>query len=201
MIKIKLAESTPYFSRIVWGVMKWGCWGANLGSQEMLRLMEEGIELGVTTFDHADIYGDYTTEHEFGAALALRPGLREQIQIVTKCGICMKSKNRPEHSVKSYNVSRGHIVASVERSLKNLQTTYIDLLLIHRPSPLLDPEAVAEAFSALKRDGKVLDFGVSNFSPAQFSTSIHLTNPTYVMRRRAPWRFSTGRAHSSSHRR
>jgi predicted oxidoreductase len=149
--------------------MKWGCWGAKLGPQAMMRLMEQGIELGVTTFDHADIYGDYTTEEEFGSALHLNPGLRAQMQIVTKCGICMKSENRPEHIVKSYDVSKGHIITSVERSLKNLRTTYIDLLLIHRPSPLLAPDVVAEAFSALKRDGKVLDFGVSNFSPAQFS--------------------------------
>lgn len=164
-----LASSGPTFSRLVWGVMKWGAWGSQLDAQSMLRLIEEGVELGITSYDHADIYGDYTTEAEFGAALRLQPGLRDKIQLISKCGIRMVSKNRPEHWVKSYETSTEHITTSVERSLRNLHTDYLDLLLIHRPSPLLNPDEVADTFRELKLQGKVRYFGVSNFTPAQYS--------------------------------
>jgi predicted oxidoreductase len=171
-----LSNNGPEFSRLVWGVMKWGVWGHRLDTQGMLRLIEEGIELGVSTFDHADIYGDYSTEAEFGAALKLQPGLRSKMQLVSKCGICMRSPQRPHHWVKSYNTSKAHILHSVDRSLQNLHTDYLDLLLIHRPSPLLDAAEVAEAFEALLNAGKVRYFGVSNFTPTQF-TLLHAAYP------------------------
>lgn len=163
-----LSEHGPQFSRIVFGVMKWGLWGHQLNTQDMLRLMEASVEYGVTTFDHADIYGNYTTEAEFGEALKLKPGLREQIQLVTKCGIKMQVPQRPHHRIKSYDTSPEHIRASVDRSLRNLNTDYIDLLLIHRPSPLMDADLIAGEFEYLKKEGKVRYFGVSNFTPAQF---------------------------------
>jgi predicted oxidoreductase len=163
-----LSEHGPQFSRIVFGVMKWGLWGHQLNTQDMLRLMEASVEYGVTTFDHADIYGNYTTEAEFGEALKLKPGLREQIQLVTKCGIKMQVPQRPRHRIKSYDTSPEHIRASVDRSLRNLNTDYIDLLLIHRPSPLMDADLIAGEFEYLKKEGKVRYFGVSNFTPAQF---------------------------------
>lgn len=164
----QLSENGPYFSRVVFGVMKWGIWGHQLNPQAMLRLIEESTDYGVTTFDHADIYGSYTTEAEFGEALKLQPGLRERIQLVTKCGIKMKVPQRPHHRLKSYDTSPEHIRASVDRSLRNLNTDYIDLLLLHRPSPLMDADLIAGEFKHLQQEGKVRHFGVSNFTPAQF---------------------------------
>ncbi|MCG8328224.1 MAG: aldo/keto reductase [Chitinophagales bacterium] len=168
MQRIKLSANGPEFSRIVFGVMKWGDWGHQLNTQQMLSLMQESIEYGVTTFDHADIYGGYTTEEAFGNALKLNPGLRGQMELISKCGIKIKASNRPEHRLTSYDISREHILKSVERSLKNLHTDYLDLLLIHRPSPLMHPDEIAATFSELKQAGKVRFFGVSNFTPSQF---------------------------------
>jgi predicted oxidoreductase len=148
--------------------MKWGVWGKQHNAQAMLQLIEESMALGVTSFDHADIYGHYTTEAEFGAALSLKPALRDQMQLVTKCGIKLVTPNRPSYKIKSYDTSKEHILWSAEQSLKNLHTDRIDLFLIHRPSPLMDPDEIAEAFEELKQSGKVLHFGVSNFTPSQF---------------------------------
>lgn len=91
------------------------------------------------------------------------------MQIITKCGIKLISKNRPEHKIKYYDTSKEHIVKSVEKSLKNFNTDYIDVLLIHRPDPFMNPDEVAQAFTELKEQGKVLNFGVSNFNPSQFN--------------------------------
>lgn len=156
------------FSRIVAGCMNWGVWGANLKTNEVQQLIDGCLELGVTSFDHADIYGHYTTEALFGEALHQNPSLRQKIQIITKCGIKLVTPNRPGNKIKSYNASKDYILQSVEQSLKNLHTDYIDLLLIHRPSPLMHPEMIAEAFQELKKEGKVLQFGVSNFTTSQF---------------------------------
>lgn len=165
---IQLRENGLHCSRIVFGVMKWGVWGHQLSTQGMLRLIEASADYGVTTFDHADIYGNYTTEAAFGEALKLQPGLRERLQIITKCGIKMKVPQRPHHRIKSYDTSPEYIRASVDRSLRNLHTDYIDLLLLHRPSPLMDADLIAAEFGYLQKAGKVRHFGVSNFSPAQF---------------------------------
>lgn len=154
-------------SPIIAGTMKWGAWGAKLSTPQYLTMIEKCLEYGVTTFDHADIYGHYTVEEEFGKALLLDSSIRKRIQIITKCGIQMLSPNRPEHKIKSYNTSKQHIISSVENSLKNFNTDYIDLLLIHRPDPLMDAHEIAETFTQLKQQGKVLGFGVSNFTVCQ----------------------------------
>ena len=135
---------------------------------DTLRWIEQCADLGVTSFDHADIYGGYTVEAQFGDALARRPGLRERLQLVTKCGIRLAGHARGAARVKHYDSSKQHLVASVEQSLSALRTDRIDLLLLHRPDPLMRATEVAEAVERLKREGKVLAFGVSNFSPAQF---------------------------------
>ena len=167
MIRSHAAEpSAPLMSRIVAGAWRMSDWGWS--AQERLRWIEQCVELGVTTFDHADIYGGYTVETLFGEALALAPSLRERLQLVTKCGICLTSSARPAHRVKHYNTSFEHIVASAENSLKTLGTDHLDLLLIHRPDALMDADVVASAFTHLQLQGKVLHFGVSNFSVAQF---------------------------------
>lgn len=160
------------FSPIIAGCMNWGAWGVRLDSNGYVRMIEKCIEVGVTTFDHADIYGSYTTEAEFGAALRISPSIRNRIQLITKCGICLVSPNRPTHQIKHYNTSREHIIKSAEQSLMNFHTDHLDMFLIHRPDPLLDPQEVAEAISMLKQSGKVLHFGVSNFTASQ-TTLLH----------------------------
>ncbi|WLR53234.1 aldo/keto reductase [Bacillus tianshenii] len=166
MEKVKLSDNLK-LSRLVHGHWRMADW--NMTKEERVQLVEQTAELGITSIDHADIYGSYTCEQLFGEALALKPGLRKDLQIITKCGIKLKSKNRPEHQIKYYDTSKEHIFQSVENSLKNFQTDYIDTLLIHRPDPYMDPEEVAEAFTTLKKQGKVLHFGVSNFTPSQFN--------------------------------
>jgi predicted oxidoreductase len=139
-----------------------------LSDQELLKLTEQAFELGITTFDHADIYGDYRCEKLFGDALKLRKGIRKDIKIITKCGIKLITDKFPARKLKYYDYSFNHIVSSVDNSLKNFGTDYIDLLLLHRPAPFFNPEEVASAFSSLKKSGKVIHFGVSNFNPMQF---------------------------------
>ncbi|MDX1805615.1 MAG: aldo/keto reductase [Paenisporosarcina sp.] len=165
MQRVELTEDLS-FSRIIHGLWRLTEW--NMSNEEVLTLIEDCLKAGITTFDHADIYGNYTCEKKFGDALALKPELRKEMEIVTKCGIKLVSSNRPEHSIKSYDTSKEHIIASVNKSLQNLQTDYIDVLLIHRPDPFMDPAKVAEAFTQLKIEGKVRHFGVSNFKRSQF---------------------------------
>jgi predicted oxidoreductase len=153
-------------SPIVAGMWRMTQW--NLAPEQRLAFIEQCIELGVTSFDHADIYGGYGVEGLFGEALALKPSLRDQIQLVSKCGIKLKSSRRPAHTIQHYDTSAAHIRASVENSLKELRTDYLDLLLIHRPDPLMDFDEVANTFSTLHAEGKVKEFGVSNFSRHQF---------------------------------
>lgn len=149
------------------GCMRWGTWGANFTTAQYQKIIEESIEIGLNEFDHADIYGDYTTEAEFGAVIKAQPSLRDKMKLITKCGIRMISPNRPLHGIKSYDTSSAHIVASVETSLENLHTDYIDTLLIHRPDVLMDPEEIASTITTLKEAGKIRKFGVSNFTTAQ----------------------------------
>ena len=156
-------------SRIVAGVMKWGIWGHDLDTAGFDRLIKGSLDAGVSTFDHADIYGHYTTEAAFGEVLRAEPALRSRMELVTKCGIRLTTPNRPGNRVKAYEVSADYIRQSVETSLRNLATDYLDLLLIHRPTPLLDPDEVAEVLQALMSAGKVRHVGVSNFTPSQFA--------------------------------
>ncbi|MEH0158609.1 aldo/keto reductase [Limibacter armeniacum] len=162
--RIQLSKTGPEFSRVAAGVWKWD----NLNTQQIDTLVKAGIESGITTFDHADIYGSYTCEEAFGKVLRQDSSLRDKIELVSKCGIKLLSPNRPDHKVHSYDTSKSHIVSSVENSLKMLETEYLDLLLIHRPDPLMHPDEIAEAFYQLQKSGKVLHFGVSNFTPSQF---------------------------------
>lgn len=154
------------FSKIIAGTMTWGVWGKKYNTQEMTQLIEGCLAHHITTFDHADIYGDYSTEAEFGAALKTLKIDRTQIQLISKCGIQMENKAR-ETRIKHYNYHHEYIIWSVEQSLKNLQTDYLDLLLLHRPSPLMQADEIAEAITKLKSEGKIKHFGVSNFTPSQ----------------------------------
>jgi predicted oxidoreductase len=161
------------------GCMRWGKWGSNFSTAEYITMIEACINHGITSFDHADIYGSYTTEADFGQALKAVPSLRKQVQLITKCGIQMLAEGRPQHQIKSYNTSKQHIISSVETSLKNFHTDYIDLLLIHRPDPLLNPAEVAVAVEELKASGKILHFGVSNFLPHQVNALQQFVNIEY----------------------
>lgn len=156
---------TP-FSKIIAGTMTWGVWGKNLDKNQMIHLINSCLESGITTFDHADIYGGYTTEASFGKAFGESRIEREKIRMISKCGIQLLSENR-NTKIKHYDYSKWHIIESVENSLKNLKTEYLDLLLLHRPSPLMQVDEIVEAIEKLKTEGKILDFGVSNFTPIQ----------------------------------
>ena len=153
-------------SRIAQGFWRLEEW--NMTSSETLGFIEACLDLGVTSFDHADIYGGYQCEALFGEALKLKPALRDKMEIITKCGILLPSDNRPDIQVHRYDYRAEHILASVDRSLANLQCEYIDTLLLHRPSPLMDADEVAQAFDLLFTLGKVKHFGVSNFTAHQF---------------------------------
>jgi len=151
------------------GVMRWGVWGSNFTTEQYEEIIYQCLSIGLNEFDHADIYGHYTTEAEFGKALQNNSSLRTQIKIITKCGIQMITPNRPAHQIKSYNTSAAHIKASVDQSLQNFHTDYIDTLLIHRPDVLMNPVEIAETITQLKAAGKIKSFGVSNFTPSQLS--------------------------------
>ena len=184
MQKLSLLPENAPFSRIIAGCMNWGSWGANLSIKNAHDLITQLIDLDITTFDHADIYGHYSTEELFGSALQKTPSLRSKIQLITKCGIQLITPVRPYNTIKFYDTTKAYIINSVEQSLKKLHTDYIDLLLIHRPSPLMHPEDIADAFETLKKQGKVVSFGVSNFTTTQFDMLNHffplLTNQVEI---------------------
>ncbi|MBP2171248.1 putative oxidoreductase [Erwinia toletana] len=163
--RLQIAPQGPEFSRLVmgyWRLMDWG-----MTPQQRVTFIEQHLELGITTTDHADIYGDYQCEAAFGEALRLVPSLRQKLELVTKCGIATTAN--PDHKIGHYITESRHILHSAENSLRYFNTDYLDLLLIHRPDPLMDADEIAEAFIALHQSGKVRHFGVSNFTPAQFS--------------------------------
>lgn len=154
------------FSKIIAGTMTWGCWGKQLSKVEKIDLLQHCLEIGITTFDHADIYGGYTNETDFGKAFSISNISRESVQLISKCGIQYVCEAR-DNKIKHYDYSKEYIIWSAEQSLRNLQTDYLDLFLLHRPSPLMHPEVVASAIAELKKSGKIKSFGVSNFTPSQ----------------------------------
>ena len=149
------------------GCMRWGVWGENFTTNQYEQIINQCLAIGLNVFDHADIYGHYTTEADFGYALKGNTSLRNQIKIITKCGINMLTPNRPNHAIKSYDTSASHITKSVEQSLQNFHTDYIDTLLIHRPDILMHVEEIAATITTLKNAGKIKSFGVSNFTTSQ----------------------------------
>ncbi|EPJ47890.1 MAG: aldo/keto reductase [Osedax symbiont Rs2] len=123
---------------------------------------------GISSFDHADIYGDYQCEQLFGKALAQAPELRSQMQLISKCNIAIPSAKFPQRSVKHYDTSAAYINSSVNNSLKNLHTDYLDLLMLHRPDPFMDAPKTAAVLDQLIDSGKVRAIGVSNFMPSDW---------------------------------
>ena len=153
-------------SRIISGTMNWGVWGVNHSKQDMCKSILESFDSGINSFDHADIYGGYTTEQSFGDAFAETGINREDVFFISKCGIIYPSEKLPVNT-KHYDYSEDHINKSVDNSLKNLRTDYLDCLLLHRPSPLMDISIIADTFNRLIKSGKIKSFGVSNFTANQ----------------------------------
>lgn len=153
MKKIELGNSGLHASEISLGCMRMD----QLSKQEANRMIQLALDLGIDFFDHADIYGGGKSEEIFADAIQMSPSIRSKMILQTKCGIRKGF----------FDFSKEHILSSVEGSLKRLKTDYIDILLLHRPDALVEPEEVAEAFNELKQSGKVRYFGVSNHNPMQ----------------------------------
>lgn len=151
-------------SRLVYGMWRLGD-DPDTSPAHVQAKVETCLAQGITTMDQADIYGGYTAEALLGAALRQAPGLRERIEIVTKCDIVAPVGRHAGARVKYYDTSAAHITASVEASLREMATDRIDLLLIHRPDPLIDPDETGAALDGLVASGKVRAVGVSNFRP------------------------------------
>jgi len=165
-----LGTSGIKISRLAYGCMRIsGSWDRTKVDAEVIKkgvaAIEAAVEAGYTFFDHADIYGDTACESIFGKALANYPGWRDQLVIATKCGICFEDEPTLGYPHR-YDFSYSHIVQSAEASLERLRCGHIDLLMLHRPDFLADPEEVARAFTELRQAGKVREFGVSNFRPS-----------------------------------
>jgi predicted oxidoreductase len=164
-------------SPIIAGTMNWGIWDKKLNTIEMAHIIKVCVENKITTFDHADIYGNYTTEADFGKAFKQSLVDRNTIQLISKCGI--QHVNGRANKIKHYDYSKAYIIWSVENSLKNLQTDYLDVLLLHRPSPLMVADEIAEAVAQLKKEGKIIDFGLSNFTASQTELIRQKTEVSY----------------------
>ncbi len=163
MERLKLGSDLDV-SRLVYGLWRLGD-DSDTSPAHVQRKIEACLAQGITTMDHADIYGGYTGEAIFGGALKAAPHLRERIEIVTKCGIVAPMGRHAGARVKHYDTGRAHITASVETSLSDMGLERIDLLLIHRPDPLIDPEETGAVLDELVASGKVRAVGVSNFRP------------------------------------
>lgn len=157
-------DHTFSMSRLAMGLWRLADW--KYTPQQTLELLEQLLEIGVTTFDLADIYGDYRCEQLFGEALKLKPELRGQMEIVSKCGIKLLGGNN-SYALNHYDSSAAHVTSAAESSLKNMGIDRLDLLLIHRPDPLMDAEELAGALDRLVAGGKARAIGVSNFLPHQ----------------------------------
>lgn len=164
MQMIDFKNGVPAMSRLVYGVWRLGD-DADTSSAHIVRKVEACLDQGITTFDHADIYGGYACEKLFGDALQGRVDLKSKIQTITKCDIMLTGEPYPARRVKYYDTSAAHINLSVENSLKNIGVDVIDMLLIHRPDPFMDHHETGAALDALVDSGKVRGIGVSNFMP------------------------------------
>ena len=164
-------------SRIIQGFWRLHSW--NWTPQELHDFMVQAIELGVTTFDTAEIYGNYTAETQLGEVLKLDPSLRSKIQIITKTGINKPHPDRP-YTFKHYETSYDKIIFSCNESLKKLNTSHIDVYLIHREDPFFDHHEADLAFKQLKAEGKIKTYGVCNYDPVKFSAFHKVSNQALV---------------------
>jgi len=160
----RIALGPVSLSRIVYGMWRLAD-DPDTSPAHVQAKIEACLSQGITSMDQADIYGGYTAEAVLGGALRAAPGLRDRIEIVTKCGIVAPEGRHAGASVKHYDTSAAHITASLDSSLREMGTDRVDLLLIHRPDPLIDAEETGRALDGLVASGKVRAVGVSNFRP------------------------------------
>lgn len=164
MQMVDLGHGVPPMSRLIYGVWRLAD-DRDTSDKAIIAKIEACLEQGLTTFDHADIYGDYSCEALFGRAIKDRQDIKDAMQTITKCDIMLESGKYPGHRVKYYDTSPAHIQRSVEASLAHIGIDVIDLLLLHRPDPLMDHQATGAALDSLIDAGKVRGIGVSNFMP------------------------------------
>jgi len=176
MHRIPMTKDGPEFSRLAYGT--WRLLATEPSAQEINRRLNVCLELGITTIDTAEIYGRYEVEKALGEALALSPGLRDKLEIVTKAGIYVPCQYHPERRTAFYNATGERLMKSLEKSLRWLGTDHIDLFLVHRPDWLTRADDTADGLNALLRDGKIRTAGVSNYSAEQFELlSAHMDRP------------------------
>ncbi|MBM3888100.1 MAG: oxidoreductase [Verrucomicrobia bacterium] len=166
MKRLQLTSRGPEFSRMVYGT--WRLLDTKPTRQEINRRLHACVELGITTIDTAEIYGLYEVEEALGAALALTPGLRDKLEIVTKAGIYVPNPRHPERRTAHYNASGARLIKSLDKSLRLLGTDHVELFLVHRPDWLTRADDTAAGLNDLLRSGKVKSAGVSNYSSSQF---------------------------------
>ncbi len=167
--RVRMTPEGPVCSSLVQGYWRMGDWG--MDPQSRLTFLKQHIELGITTVDHAHVYGTAQAPCEtlFGEALKLDRAMRDNIEIISKCGIEVMQTGVPSNHVNHYNSSHSSIINSVETSLQRLGVEQLDILLIHRPDMLMDADEVAQAAGLLQSQGKIKHLGVSNFTPSQFA--------------------------------
>jgi predicted oxidoreductase len=176
MKRQKISANGPVLSRMVYGT--WRILDTNPSVQEINRRIHDCLSVGITTIDTAEIYGLYQVEEQLGAALALSPGLRGKIEIVTKAGIYVPCSRHPEWKTAHYNATAKQLRASLETSLRLLGTDHVDLFLVHRPDWLTRAEDTATGLNELLSSGRILSAGVSNYSPSQFELlNSHMDQP------------------------
>lgn len=173
MHRFHLAPGAPEVSMVAYGLWRLAADPEGAGPAHVRAKIDACLEAGITTFDHADIYGEYTCEGRFGAALSESPTLRDQMEIVTKCGIRVPTLQTPGVAGRHYDAGAAMIEHCVERSLRELRTDYIDLLLIHRPDWLTSAEETARGLQRMVQAGKVRSVGVSNYSVHQYALLAH----------------------------
>ncbi len=162
--KTKISQTGIELSKVVLGLWRL----PDISSKQVLSIIYNAIDLGITSIDEADIYGSYKSQAILGRALKADKTLRKKIQLISKAGIIIPESSLSKTCIGYYNTSAKHIINSVNQTLSDLGTDYLDVLLIHRPSPLMHPNDLDIVFQKLKKQGKVLHFGVSNFTTSQF---------------------------------
>ena len=167
MEKIYLSDSGPKVSPAIYGFWRWEDNPAGTDLKSMEHIVNYCLEAGINTFDHADVYGGYQCEELFGQVLKQKTFKREDIVLFTKCGVNLPHTSRPDIRVKHFDTSAAHITKSIDNSLKNLRTDYIDIFLLDHLDPLADLEETALTLERLRSAGKIRNIGVSNFSVFQ----------------------------------
>jgi len=166
MDKIYLSDAGPKVSTAIYGFWRWKDTSLN-SAGHMEKIINLCLELGINTFDHADVYGGYECEELFGKVMGQRSFKREDVVLFTKCGLNLPHENRPDIRVRHYNSSAKHITESVNNSLRHLRTDYVDIFLLNQLDPLSNLEETALAIEVLRNSGKIRNVGVANFTVFQ----------------------------------